>query len=101
MKIENKNDGKSGMFYIESNGEIIAKMTYRLNENLIKIDHTEISSQLAGKGIGKKILFEAVKFARENNIKVKPVCDFAKSVFEKEPAYDDVYYRNIQDNSQY
>jgi len=100
MKIQNSIDGNSGMFYIESNGEIIAKMTYRLNKNLIKIDHTEINNQLKGKGIGKKLLFEVIEFARANKIKVKPVCDFAKSVFEKEPAYDDVYYRNIQENSQ-
>jgi uncharacterized protein len=47
------------------------------------IDHTEVSDLYKGQNIGKRILMELVKYARENKIKVIPLCPFAKSVFNK------------------
>lgn len=47
------------------------------------LDHTEVDDAYRGKSIGKKILMFTVEFARENNIKIIPLCPFAKSVFDK------------------
>jgi predicted GNAT family acetyltransferase len=33
---------------------------------------------------------KAVDYARENGIKIIPLCPFAKRVFDKEPGYGDV-----------
>jgi uncharacterized protein len=35
-------------------------------------------------------LAKAVEFVREKNVKVIPLCPFAKSVFDKTPEYRDV-----------
>jgi len=57
---------------------------------LIIIDHTEVSDALRGKGAGKQLVTAAVEHARKNQLKILPICPFAKSVFNKTPQFDDV-----------
>ena len=94
MKIQKQEHGTKGAFYIEKDGEWIAEMTYR-REGLRKIviDHTEVDDALEGKGIGTKLIEAAVKYARKNNLLIKPVCPFAKKVLESSDEYEDVLTR--------
>ena len=73
------------------NGKSEAKMTFVFagNEKII-IDHTEVNPSNNGKGFGRKMVAKAVEFAREKNIKIIPLCPFAKSVFDKTPEFRDV-----------
>ena len=52
--------------------------------------HTEVNPDFSGQGVGKKMVMDAVDFARANHIKIIPLCPFAKSVFEKEAEIRDV-----------
>jgi uncharacterized protein len=82
---------KNGYFYVTVDGKQEAKMTFVFaGEKQIIIDHTEVNPGNNGKGFGKKMVEKAVDFARENGIKIIPLCPFAKSVFDKTPAYKDV-----------
>ena len=84
------NDRK-GFFYIEVNGKIEAKMTFVFaGPDKIIIDHTEVNEGNNGKGYGKKMVAKAVEYAREKNIKIIPLCPFAKKVFDKTPEFRDV-----------
>lgn len=84
------NDRK-GFFYIEVNGKIEAKMTFVFaGPDKIIIDHTEVNEGNNGKGYGKKMVAKAVEYAREKNIKIVPLCPFAKKVFDKTPEFRDV-----------
>lgn len=84
MLIQHKQDGHKGDFYIEENGEILAEMTYSMTgTNLLIIDHTEVSDALRGKNIGYQLVHTAVEYARSNQLKILPLCPFAKSVFDK------------------
>lgn len=66
-------------------------MTYsRANENLVIIDHTEVSDELRGQGAGKKLVYALVEWARANDIKVMPLCPFANSVFRRDLSIHDV-----------
>ncbi|WNM19233.1 GNAT family N-acetyltransferase [Flavobacterium capsici] len=89
VKLELNN--KNGFFYIEENGKTEAKMTFVFaGEDKIIIDHTEVNPGNNGKGFGKMMVQKAVEFAREKNIKIIPLCPFAKSVFDKTPEFKDV-----------
>ncbi|MCO4096113.1 N-acetyltransferase [Macrococcoides canis] len=79
-------------FYIgDSEQTPKAMMTYvKTGEDMIIIDHTEVSDELRGQGAGYSMVEAAVKFARDNNLKILPLCPFAKSVFDKKPEYQDV-----------
>ncbi|WP_445455657.1 GNAT family N-acetyltransferase [Flavobacterium sp. HNIBRBA15423] len=89
VKLEVNN--KNGYFYIEINGNTEAKMTFVFaGTDKIIIDHTEVNEGHNGKGFGKMMVAKAVEFAREKNLKIIPLCPFAKKVFEKTPEFKDV-----------
>lgn len=91
MIIQQQDDKEKGMFFIQENGKILAKMTYVwAGKDRIIIDHTEVSDPLRGKGAGKQMVEKAVHFAREKGIKIVKLCPFAKSVFDKVKEFDDV-----------
>ena len=91
MEIKHKDDSEDRMFYMEQNGEKIAKMTYEWSgTDRIIIDHTEVDVSLKGLGVGKQLVKKAVEFARKKNIKIVPTCPFAKRVFAISPEYNDV-----------
>ena len=82
MEIQQEDNGKKGVFFIEENGEVVAEMTYVWSgEDKIIIDHTEVSEKLGGKGIGKQLVHRAIEMAREKHIKILPLYPFAKKVF--------------------
>jgi uncharacterized protein len=93
MDILQKDDGKKGSFYIELNNQKVGEMTYVwAGTTKIIIDHTEVDDVLKGKNAGKQLLAKAVDFAREKNLKIMPLCPFAKAVFDKTAAYNDVLF---------
>jgi predicted GNAT family acetyltransferase len=91
MNIERIEQGTKGAFIIQEHDKRVAEMTYsKAGDNLIIIDHTEVSDSLRGTGAGKQLVTAAVNYAREKNIKILPLCPFAKSVFDRNPAFADV-----------
>jgi len=91
MNIERIEHGSKGAFLIKEENERLAEMTYsKAGENRIIIDHTEVSDRLRGTGAGKQLVAAAVDYAREHKIKILPLCPFAKSVFDRTPAFQDV-----------
>ena len=84
MIIKNKHEGSKGSFYVEKNNTTLAEMTYSMaGNNVMIIDHTEVSDALRGKNVGYQLVHTAVEYARTNHIKIFPLCPFAKSVFDK------------------
>jgi uncharacterized protein len=61
-----------------------------LNDDFIIIDHTEVEPEFKGKGIGKKMLYEFVKVARQKDVKILPLCSFANAMFKKSEDIQDV-----------
>ena len=91
MEIQRQEHGAKGAFFIEEDGEWLAEMTYtKAGETKIIIDHTEVDTSLKGEGIGKDLVKAGVDFARQNNLKIIPLCPFAKAEFEKHADYTDV-----------
>ena len=91
MDIQLKDDGKKGQFIIETDGNVVAEMTYVwAGPDRIIIDHTLVDKSLQGKNVGKQLVHRAVLFAREKQIKILPLCPFASAIFAKTPEYKDV-----------
>lgn len=94
MNIQHQEHGKKGAFFIEEDGDWVAEMTYvREGQRKMIIDHTEVDESLQDQGVGEKMVEKAVKFARDNNLLIKPVCTFVKSVLESDEEYEDVITR--------
>lgn len=93
MEIQHEENGNKGRFYVHQDGEDLAEMTYvYAGDTKIIIDHTEVDDALRGQGAGKKMVEKAVLYAREKNLKILPLCPFAKSVFDKVSEFSDVLF---------
>jgi len=91
MEIIHKNNEEKGAFIASDNNVEAGQMTYVwTGPDRIIIDHTEVNPLFSGKGVGKKLLLAVVEFAREKNLKVIPLCPFAKAMFDKIEAIRDV-----------
>ncbi len=84
-------DEVSNQFYIKVDDEIVAEMTITIeNPQRIIIEHTIVSPKYSGKGLGKLLVSNVVEFARDSGMKITPICEYAKSVLEKNMEYNDV-----------
>lgn len=91
MEIQHINNETKGFFKAVEDEQEAGKMTYsRAGEKKFIIDHTEVNPAFNGRGVGKKMVMAAVEYARENNLKIIPLCPFAKSVFDKVEEIRDV-----------
>jgi predicted GNAT family acetyltransferase len=91
MLILNKQVGNKGMFYVGQDGAIEAELVYHFtSEGKMVIEHTEVDDSLAGKGVARQLVETAVDYARTHNIKIIPICPYAKSLFDKLPEWKDV-----------
>jgi len=91
MIILHKLVGKKGMFYVEIDGNILAEMVYSMaSPTKMIIEHTEVSDELRGKNVGYQLVKTAVDFARQQDLKIIPLCPFAKSVFDRKEELRDV-----------
>ena len=89
-ELKHERSGHRGAFVWEQDGKRLAEMTYTVAGNRTIIDHTQVDDSLRGKGIGAKLVRAAVDWARMDNLKLMPLCPYAKSVFDKTPDYSDV-----------
>jgi uncharacterized protein len=67
-----------------------AFVDYRRNEGEIVLTHTEVPSELSGRGLANEIARQALEHARENDLRVVPQCSFIRKYIERNPEYADL-----------
>ncbi len=93
MTLKIEETGQRGKSIATENDAVAGEMHYTwAGPDKLIIDHTEVSPDFAGRGVGKLLLMELVKMAREKKIKIMPLCPFAKSVYEKTPEINDTLF---------
>ncbi len=86
--------GNRGAFVATANGVPAGVMTYsRMNNHAVIVDHTAVFDGFEGTGLGKQLVEHGVAWAREHGQKIMPLCPFARALFERTPAYQDVWFR--------
>lgn len=95
LEVRRIDDGDHrGAFIVERHQKRLAEMTYSMaGDELAMIDHTDVSKELRGQGVARKLLDAAVAWARESSKKIVPVCPFAAAEFQKDPSIGDVLAR--------
>jgi uncharacterized protein len=94
IAIAHERRGPKGSFYVEQDGARLAEMTYTsAGEDLIIIDHTEVSDALRGRSVGRRLVDAGVAWARAEGKKILPLCPYARSVFDRDPSLADVLSR--------
>ena len=65
--------------------EGVAFLTYERRDGRLVVMHTEVPSTLEGRGIGGQLVQAAVAFATQEQLKVLPLCPFARTYLRRHP----------------
>lgn len=91
MDIQHQEGQSKGSFFIAEDDKVMAEITYsKAGDTKIIIDHTEVSDELRGENVGKALVQHLIEYARNQELKVIPLCPFAKSVIERDESLQDV-----------
>jgi predicted GNAT family acetyltransferase len=53
---------------------------------LMRIEYVEVNARLRGTGMGRQLVEKAVAFAKDNDLKVMPICSYARAVIQRDAA---------------
>ncbi|MCC7123725.1 MAG: N-acetyltransferase [Acidobacteria bacterium] len=78
-------------FVLEQDGQHIGRLDYRVENSVLYIDYVEVIPSQRGKGLGVPLIDAATDWARDNALRVVPLCGYARSVMVRDARYADVF----------
>ena len=92
MKFENSKSGNGGVITLNNETKEVGRLTYTIfpEDSKLVISFVLVHREFEGRGMGKYLVEEAIKFARENNWKVYPNCSYARAVMRRMNDVEDV-----------
>ncbi|MFC6997998.1 GNAT family N-acetyltransferase [Rufibacter roseus] len=57
------------------------------------IEHTEVNPAFSGRGVGRELVMAAVAYARAQQIKIVPLCPYARKLFKQDETIRDVLFK--------
>lgn len=63
---------------------------YQLSPPIITFTHTEVPTELSGRGVGSALARGALEIVRGQGLKVVAQCPFIRAFIEKHPEFDDL-----------
>ncbi|WP_214874721.1 GNAT family N-acetyltransferase [Exiguobacterium sp. CH10] len=82
---------KENTFYVGEEAKPSAELHYvPTGPDKLIVDHTYVSDDLRGQGVGEKLVLTVVEYAREQGKTIIPLCPFTKNQFDRHEEYHDV-----------
>ncbi len=75
-----------------------AYIEYIKVQDKIYLTHTEVPSDLEGKGVGTAMVHKALEWVKKNDLTLIPLCPFVASYIKKNPAYRELVLKGININ---
>lgn len=73
-------------FVLRVDGDRLGGLNYTLPEaGVMRIEYVEVSPELRGTGLGRQLVAAAVDWAREGDMKIVPICGYARVVIARDP----------------
>ena len=67
-----------------------AVAAYHKRDGKLVLTHTEVPPELSGRGIAGQLAKKAFEHARENQLRIVPLCSYMAGWAEKHPEYADL-----------
>ena len=64
-----------------------AALNYSERAGLMRLIHTEVPAVLRGRGLGSLLAKAAFEYAREQHLRVEPLCPFVQAYLARRPEY--------------
>ena len=87
QSIEHKSDASRFQTVVDGHTAIAE---YTLADGVMTITHTEVPSELGGRGIAGELMKAALAHARAEGLKVRPECSYAASYMQRRPETADL-----------
>ncbi len=94
--VEVVNDREAGRLEVKLDGHT-AFSEYRVTPKGVIFRHTETPEAFQGRGVASAIVRAGLKFAREENLKVIPICPFFVSYIARHPEFWDQVHPDYLD----
>lgn len=92
MEFSNNQSGNGGFITLNDNNEEVGRLTYTIfpEDQKLIISFVLVHPKFEGKGMGKLLVEEGIRFARENQWNIYPHCSYARSVMMRMTDVDDI-----------
>ena len=78
--------GGTHEFVLHVDGERLGSLDYtRPESGVMRIEYVEVAPQLRGSGLGRQLVQAAVDWARVSDLKIVPICGYARAVITRDP----------------
>lgn len=93
-----KDNSTYGEVQLYSADKKVGKMDISVQKDRLRVYHTEVDAEQEGKGFAKLLLNALVSYARENNLRIIPLCPYVFAQFKRHPEeYADVWLKGHND----
>ena len=87
-------DNPPGLRYeLWLDGELTGWIDYRLRRGTLVLLHTEVTPPKRERGLGTRLVHDALEDVRERDLHMKPVCPFVAAYVRENPEYGDLVAR--------
>ncbi|OOQ58894.1 GNAT family N-acetyltransferase [Mucilaginibacter pedocola] len=85
---------RSGEVQLFSGDNKIGKMDIAITGGNVTVYHTEVEPEYEGHGFAKILLNKLVSYAKENGMKIIPLCPYVNLQFRHHPeVYADIWFK--------
>ena len=92
--IDLRNNEEIKQFETTVNG-FVALIEYTIKDNRIFLTHTEVPSELEGRGVGSLLVKNTLEEIERMNLKIIPACKYVKDYIKKHPEYRRLFATGI------
>ena len=89
MEIEVSENKEKKRFEVSLEGKL-ALIDYIRAEDKMYLTHTEVPSEMEGKGIASSMVKQVFQQIRDENLKLVPLCPFVASYLKRHPEWKDI-----------
>lgn len=73
-----------------ADGKQIGECAFRVSDGAWVIEHTGVRPAYGGQGIARRLVEKVIEAARARNLKIVPLCSYARKLMAGSKAYSDV-----------
>ena len=74
-------------FVLRVDGQRLGSLDFtRPDAGVMRIEYVEVAPELRGTGLGRQLVQAAVDWARQGDLKVVPICGYARAVMTRDSA---------------
>ena len=86
VTVTREDAGGRQAFVLRVDGARLGSLDFtRPEAGVMRIEYVEVAPELRGRGLGRQLVQAAVDWARDSDLKVVPICGYARAVITRDP----------------